>query len=239
MKHTSLGERIKGQREFLRISQEQLADLAGVRQSTVSGWESGTISSMRNWKKVADVLHIPHDELRRLMGEATLTSGKTTRIPSAVRENVRKIIEDTSTPISVVEATVAGARDVPVLGRAIGGDDGRFIFNGEILGWELRPPMLAGVKEAYAVYADGDSMYPRYKPGETVWINPNRPPARGEDVVVQLHPEDEFEPPYGFIKEFVGWEPSRLVVRQYNPSGEVYYDRDRVITIHPVVFAQR
>lgn len=236
-KAASLGELLTSRREAKGWSQADFAERVGVGQTTVSAWESGRTSTIRNWRFVADTLDIPHDEFRALMGRSLVAAEKTTRIPPAVREAVSGILKGQLIP--VVDQPVVGARDVPALGRAKGGQDGRFDFNGEVLGWEMRPPQLDGVKNGYAVYADGDSMYPRYKPGETVWVNPNIPARRGDDVVVQLYGEDEFDAPFGFLKEFVGWHGSRLVLRQFNPDSEISYDRDKVKSVHLVVYAGR
>lgn len=124
---------------------------------------------------------------------------------------------------------------LPVLGLSKGGDEGKFVFNGETLGMVPRPPILAGVPKAYATYVAGDSMYPRYKAGEQVWVHPTRPPARGDDVVIQVHPEIEGEPPEGYIKEFVAWTPTRLVLKQFNPAKEIEIDRQLVISVHLIV----
>lgn len=35
------GERIKNRREFMRLSQHELAEKIGVKQSTISDWEKG------------------------------------------------------------------------------------------------------------------------------------------------------------------------------------------------------
>lgn len=237
--HAKLGALIKERRKARGWSQVELAEKVGVAQNTVSAWERGGVASLRNWESVASLLDIPESEFLELMGESVASSEKTTRIPPAVREAVKDILKNPPALMPVVANPIVGARDVPALGRAVGGGDGRFEFNGEVLGWELRPPQLDGVKNGYSIYADGESMYPRYKPGETIWINPNIPPRRGDDVVVQLFGEQEFDTPHGYLKEFVGWQGNRLVLTQHNPPMEVEFDRDQVKSVHLVVFSGR
>ncbi|MEN4964069.1 helix-turn-helix domain-containing protein [Brucella intermedia] len=230
-----LGALIRQRRKALKWSQAELGERVGVNQNTVSQWENGDASSIRNWESVADSLGIERLLFARLMANSVVQSGKTERLTAAVKPLVSR-----PTPqIAISSEHIGGERDVPVRGRAVGGDDGRYEFNGEILGWEVRPPMLAGVKEAYSVYVDGESMFPRYKSGETIWLHPHVKPRRGDDVVVQLHADEDGHEPYGYIKEFVGWQPSRLVLYQYNPPREVFFDRDQVISVHKVVFSQR
>lgn len=128
---------------------------------------------------------------------------------------------------------------IPVLGVARGGDDGRFEFNGETVEYVPRPPNLIGVRRAYAIYVTGDSMLPRYRPGEMLWVNPHKPPEKYDDVVVQLHPASSSEPPEGLVKEFRAWTPSRLMLWQYNPAGEVEIERRLVKDVHLVVGSMR
>lgn len=239
---SKLGERVREAREALGMDQKELGDATGYTQTSISDIEVGATVSPRNWRRLADVLKIDREEFRQLMIESGRMAGKTTRLPAGVRSGTSSAIRgitSLASGITAAIAPVAMARDVPVFGRARGGDDGRYIFNGEVIGWEVRPPQLEGVREAYATYIDGESMFPRYKPGETVWLNPHKPAARGDDVVVQMRPADEHEPPFGFIKEYVRKTPTKLVVAQYNPVCELEFDLKDVVSIHPIVFSQR
>lgn len=222
---STLGELLKQLREERNMRQVDLASAVGQNQSTIHSLESGRIKSLKQWERYADAFDIDRDKFREML------TGVIVSEPSPQPKPSRNITAHPAPPMS--------DRDVPVYGRAQGGADGVFLFNGEVIGWEIRPPQLAGVKEAYATYVDGESMYPRYKPGETVWLNPHKPAARGDDVVVQMRPADEHAPPYGFIKEYVRRTPTKLVVCQHNPASEIEFDLTDVVSIHPIVFAQR
>ena len=235
----TLSEIIRNRRLSLRMTQEKLGEAVGQSQKTVSDWEKGNVTQIRSWEKVADVLGIDRDVFLALMTEAVALNPTTQRVSAAVRDVLKSRTPSRNENIKVGESPNIGPRDVPVLGRAVGGDDGMYEFNGEVLGWEMRPPILAGVKEAYSVYVDGESMYPRYKPGETVWINPNLPASRGADVIVQLYPDDRDDPPRGFIKEFLGWTPNHLRLHQWNPAGEITFPRAMVKSVHTIVYSQR
>lgn len=127
-------------------------------------------------------------------------------------------------------------RRIPVYGRAVGGDEGKFEFNGERMGDVFCPPILDGVPEAYAVEVAGESMTPRFRPGETVWVNPRKSVHRGDDVVVQMHPAEPDGTVEGYIKEYVTITPTMLVLRQYNPAKEIELDRRIIKSVHKVVF---
>jgi len=108
-------------------------------------------------------------------------------------------------------------------------------FNGQLLDTVVCPPSLENVPDAYAVWIVGESMVPRFKPGETAWVHPNRPARRGNDVVIQLNPDHEGDPPEGYVKEYVTQTPSRLIVKQYNPEKEIEFERHDVKSIHVII----
>jgi phage repressor protein C with HTH and peptisase S24 domain len=76
-------------------------------------------------------------------------------------------------------------RQIPVVGEVQGGDGGYLV--------ELEYPVghgdgviewIVGDPEAYALRVRGDSMRPRYRPGEFVLVQPNVVAQPGDDVVV-------------------------------------------------------
>lgn len=124
---------------------------------------------------------------------------------------------------------------LPVIGAAIGGEDGRFLFNGEVIEYVARPVELKSVKGAYSVYVQGVSMIPRLRPGELLHVHPSRPPRAEDEVVVQLHPAHDGDPPEGYIKEFRRWTVENLILWQYNPPMEIKIPRRKVLSVHVVV----
>lgn len=235
-----LGDLIRLKRKELGLNQKEFGNLFSASQTTVSDWERGNISMMRNWKKLANALDVSESAFLEMMSEANAESDKGQRLPAPLKLLQASASANPSAgTITASPTPPLGPRDVPVLGRAKGGDGGEFEFNGQVMGWVQRPPHLIGVLDAYASYVDGESMYPRYKPGETVWTNPPKPFIRGDDIIVQLHPEEEGGNPRGYIKEFVRWEPKYLVVAQYNPPMEIKYDREMVISTHKIDFSQK
>lgn len=250
----TLAERIRSAREAKGWDQARLAAEVGYSQPAVSDIETGNTPAPRKWRQLADILDIPHDEFRQLMVIAGRAAGKTTRLPTAVREVLERYALPTQIPVALSPAdrasltpnarltgsAVAMDRDtVPVFGRAAGGDDGRYLFNGEVIGWAPRPINLVGVSGVYGVYIDGDSMYPRYKTGETAIAQPGRGINKGDDVIVQLAPDEDGESPYGFVKEFVGYTPTKIVLSQFNPPMKIEFDRERVLSVHRIVHADR
>ncbi|PWE52328.1 repressor protein C [Metarhizobium album] len=129
---------------------------------------------------------------------------------------------------------------LPLLGQTTGGPNGRFILNGSEVGRVFCPPMLEGVEGAYAVRVFGTSMEPRFKAGETVWINPHEPVRAKDDVVVQLLTDGEDQPTESYIKEFRSQSSKVLRLWQHNPdedeSHEMVFDNEDVFSVHKIVF---
>lgn len=140
-------------------------------------------------------------------------------------------------PLILHRAPAFGGRDLPVRGVAAAGTDALFITNGEPHDWLLRPAVLIGVNEAYAVIAAGTSMEPRYFDGEVVFVHPGRRVAPGPHtfVVVQFYPQEEGEAPRAVIKKYERQTGSELILSQYNPAQELRFAIETVKSIHLVV----
>ena len=106
-------------------------------------------------------------------------------------------------------------RDLPVMGTVKGGDEGFFFNEGEAKEFIVRPPSLVGVSNAFALFVHGESMEPRYYAGEVLYVNPNRPLAKGCFVAVEMTNDR------GLIKQFVRRTDDFLVLTQFNPPKEI------------------
>ena len=107
-------------------------------------------------------------------------------------------------------------RDVPLRGVAVGGEDGAFEFNGEIVDYVLRPPGIVRARDVFAIYVVGSSMAPRYEEGDLVFVHPGRPAHGGCDVLVELKAEAR-EPSPCLIKRLVRRDQNSLLLEQFNP----------------------
>lgn len=131
--------------------------------------------------------------------------------------------------------------DVSVMlrGQTVGGPNGRFVFNGDDSLRIICPPGLENVPEAYAVRVHGTSMEPRFKAGETVWLNPREPYRSGDDVVVQLKAEKDGDVPESYIKEYRSQNSGTLRLWQWNPgdgeTNELEFPVSRIFQIHKIV----
>lgn len=125
--------------------------------------------------------------------------------------------------------------DVDVMGGAAASDLGRgsFKFSMDPIDRVARPAGLIGAKGVYAVYVENDSMFPKYDPGELVYVSKHRPPAPGDVVVIQ-NPSEEEQEFSGFIKILVRRTADWIETRQLNPPGPVKFRNRKDLIIHRV-----
>ncbi|EYR81799.1 S24 family peptidase [Shinella sp. DD12] len=204
-------------------NESELARAVGTDQQNINNFMTGKVKGSHIWREVAAALQIPEDEMKRLIDE------RKGRRPSPAPNA-------TIVPLNQVP-TNALPKMMPVLGEAVGGADGEYIFNGQILDWVPCIPSLINVPGAYAVFLDGESMVPRYYPREIAYVHPTKPVRHGDHVVVQIRARSEDEPPRGFVKKFTGWKGARLTLEQYNPPIPIEFDKDDVVSVHLIVQA--
>jgi phage repressor protein C with HTH and peptisase S24 domain len=241
---TKLTDRLKEQSAKTGVTQADIARELNITQQAVNNLFNGRAASSSYWREIASMLQIEEQEMRALMIEAGRDPEKTTRIGAAWQPKISH--QNNPPPSEPIEPNAKGmeplpmqkpGKMIPVLGEVVGGDEGEYIFNGQVQDWIACPPSLANVPNAYSVWVDGESMSPRYRPGETVFVHPGRPARKGDDVVVQIKPKEEYLSPHGFIKEFVGWTGTKLVLLQHNPQKRIEFDKDTVVSVHPIVLS--
>ncbi|MGO8211887.1 helix-turn-helix transcriptional regulator [Rhizobium ruizarguesonis] len=239
---SKLSERLTTRAAELNISQTDLAARVEMSQPSISDLFAGQTASPKKWREIARELKIDEKEMLALIQDAIVEAGKTQRIRRTIT-GALAALEDSLEPNGTIDPSPVSplsgkpTRMLPVLGEAVGGEDGQYAFNGQILDYVACPPSLTNVPNAYAVWIDGESMYPRYKSGELVYVHPGKPPRRGDDVIVQIRPSEEDMPPRGFVKELVGYLGDKLVLKQYNPDSRIEFPREDVISIHPIIFS--
>ncbi|UWU09818.1 S24 family peptidase [Sinorhizobium medicae] len=140
-------------------------------------------------------------------------------------------------PDARVGAKVIGQGEkIPVFGQAVGGVDGEFIMNGNVLYEVMAPPILSDVSGAYAVSVSGDSMYPRYEDGEVCFVDPSRRVRKGDYVIAQIRLE-ESGALLAYVKKFVRHNSSELVLEQFNPPKELRFEAHTVHSVHYIALA--
>ena len=74
--------------------------------------------------------------------------------------------------------------DLAVYASAAGGPEGAWVLSGEAIAWIQRDQKLQGVRDAFACYVVGESMFPAYEQGNLLLVNPAVPPNAGDDCLL-------------------------------------------------------
>lgn len=202
----TFGQAVREEREKRGLSQAELATLANTTQQSIDRIERGAVKRSRSMIEVAVALDLS------LPVKPNISNAQ-------VGENVG----------------LHEGFKVPAYGQAVGGAHGEFVLNGNKIDDILAPPILRGVRDAYAVYVVGESMEPRYFAGEVLYINPRVPIRRGDFVVAQIA-QDEHNPPMAYVKRFVS-NGETLRLEQFNPHEILEFDTCDVVSVHKVVMS--
>jgi phage repressor protein C with HTH and peptisase S24 domain len=138
-------------------------------------------------------------------------------------------------PVPIPYSQEPRSRDLPVLGNAMGGPDGYFEMQGVVIEHVWRPPSLATVRNAFALYVIGSSMAPRYEEGELIYCHPGRRPRIGDYVVVELAPEPGSDLIGATIGRFKRQTASHVELEKLNPATTLRIAAAKVSRIHIIV----
>jgi len=192
----------------------ELATALGVSQPAVSQWEIGvTAPSRRKIARLAEILRVP---ITWVISD-----------DEVLLQNVNNQAQSKS--------LASLPSDVPVFGVAVGGSEGDFRFNGQVVDYVRRPPGISNHRNVYALWILGESMSPWNKDGDLIYVSPAKPPTVGDHVVVQLQDVDDGEPGVAMVKLLIGKTPTQLKLRQYNPHREFNLPLTKVKSVHKVL----
>lgn len=148
-------------------------------------------------------------------------------------DNPQRLVEaETKGRVSLVRESVDLNEDpvtLKILGHVKAGLEGFFLDQGEVQGMAPRPPILNGVKTAFAVRVRDDSMYPAYEPDDLVFVNPALPILPDKNVIIELIDGQ------AFIKRLVRRTEKAIICKQWNPPQEIRYDPKKVKAIYRIV----
>lgn len=138
--------------------------------------------------------------------------------------------------------------DLPIYGTALGAArrvDGEAIEQttlnkAEVIAYAKRPTILNGRADAYGLYVSGSSMEPRHLDGETILVDPKGRVRNGEDVVVYLRPETEFEDDGEsaravLVKRLVRRTSTYMELEQFTPALIFRVDMADVVRVDRVI----
>lgn len=227
-------------KDVLGLSQAEFGGALGVSRGAVANWEVGKDISRENLRNISTVYNVTMDWLDKGRGappDPVMSQIRHTPIAPASTNGHYLPSGGAAQANATIDKTQQGSwREIPVYGQAVAGVDGEFLMNGNVLFHAFAPPNVSQIEKAYGVRVSGESMTPRYFDGEVVFVDPSRMPRKDDFVVVQIREDDNSEP-WAYIKRFIRHNQKELVLHQLNPSKEMVFPHDQVISVHVVVMA--
>lgn len=199
------------------IKPTRLALKAGLSPSTINRFLKG--DEKVTWAMSTRTLEKIKSALELLSTESDNSLPQMKKAPIQIS---KEYLERAAEPVFYTD-------DLPIVGQARGGEQGFFFDNGVVQGYASRPKNLLKVQRAYAVYMSGSSMEPRYYSGELLYVNPVKPPAVGDYVVIELRDGQ------GFVKRLLRRTQKAVVVQQLNPPKEIEFSPNDIKGIHLIV----
>ena len=212
---TTLGERVKSEREAKGWSQAELA-----RRVTRAGY-SITQGGIAQIERRGDTEPKSIVQLAQALGVSVtwLQSNRGDKMGRPVAGD-----EDGLLPIpelgkrrrdAVAGRLVGRAAPMQVFSSAQGGNEGAMVLSNEPVAWIPRDARLEGVSEAYGCFVSGDSMEPAYERGNLLLVNPTASVGPGDDCLFLRETADGTR--YVLVKRLLKVSAQAWTVRQYNP----------------------
>jgi phage repressor protein C with HTH and peptisase S24 domain len=207
----SIGKRLREARQNARLSQAELARRTGLTQPTLSALENDSSRGSLSIAQIADTLGVNPLWLAEGRGPQYLSKAPSAA-PTSDFEEIGQIIQPT--------------KSIKVIGEIMGGVEGyleEFSVADEnfILAHTIDP-------KAYALRVRGDSMRPRYRPGEYLLIEPSYEAHPGEDVAICL--EDGRK----MLKELIIVRPKEIEVLSVSDGQRLTLPRQTIQGMHRV-----
>lgn len=206
--------KLKNLRDAKNLTMEALAEAIGTTASQINKLEKGQRKLSLDWaKKLAPILSVSPFELLDVEDDAKYDM----RLPPA--GGFSEARPSAYTP------------KIPVWGVVDAQDGERYAINMEDtpVEWIEPLPMQSADKAAFAVLVAGESMSPKYEPGNIACVNTRKPAIKGQDCII------EFTDGSGMIKKYIGSSADEYIFEQLNPHKQLKFKKKDIVRILPVV----
>lgn len=217
--------------ELADKSPSALAVASGLSTTTLTRHTTDNVEvnhklSITSLRKIANYLGVSVDKLvlhRELVAESLKNSQKIPNLQPQIESGLTRMQPRARTDSEF------GPKMVSILGHANGSREALILNFDEPIGEAPQHPHQKGVKNGFALYTKGESMSPRYTPGELVYAIGNRQPLPNQDCIVELKNGE------GYVKQFVRLTEKELICRQFNPEKEWKRPASEIKAIHAIV----
>lgn len=163
-------------------------------------------------------------------------------LPEDIRESLAVILNVSPddlrgrTPWDIRPRSPASASEptmVPVFATTEAAPDGAFLWSDDPVDFLPRPASLKSARNVYALYMAGETMVPRYEPGQPIFMHPGRPVPGGAYVVLRTKAPDGR--PLGYVRRFVKATAAKVIVEQLNPPKQSEFKLSDVTRMDRIV----
>lgn len=221
-KYAHYRRRFREAMDARRLTNEGLGERVGAHSVTISKLRGGKLQLDDEWRiRIAKALQIDEPVL---FGTGALPKPQPHEIyvsPKRAAQKKKRL----------------GANDnrmLPVFGMAAGSMAGVHSMDADPMEEVRCPEALVGVFGAYALVTRGESMMPRYFPGDRLYVNPTQALKAGDHVVIQLE-RYSGAGTETWIKRFDGENETSILVSQYNPPAQMEFRKEFVRYVHRVL----
>jgi transcriptional regulator with XRE-family HTH domain len=212
--------RIKTRRQQLGLSQEELAEHAQLSQSQFSKIERGEVTrpSYKRLLRIAEALGCSVEDI---------TDDVEPSVPTAFQSFVN--------PAAVFIPLYSEKQP---MNKEFNHGDGFIIRPNAATQQQIRKPsFLEYSQTAYAITTYSETMSPRYKPGDVLFIDPKLIPQPGDDVVLMFHLEDRL---VGMVRECAAPDPNgTITVLDLKSNKKINFMTTDLYAVHVIVGSQR
>lgn len=206
-----------------KLTNEAMAEKIGGRTHpvTISKLRNGTINLDDEWRaKTSAAIDLPEDVM---FGDEPLPEPRPFEIYVSPKRGPRRAL------------TAANEnRTLNLYGLAAGSMTGALRMTAEPIDEVPCPPKLVDVIGAYALKTSGESMVPRFFPGDHLYINPHQRVHAGDHVIIQVMKHDN-SGTETWVKRFDAEDAENFHAWQYNPPARVSFKKKYVMHMHRVL----
>lgn len=215
-------ERLRAAMKSRKLTNEGLAEKVDAHSVTISKLRNGTMKLDDEWRaRLAEAFNLPEEVL---FGEGPLPAPRPFEIWQSPKKAARRRA-----------AVAASAKpSIHLYGLAAGSVQGALRMTADPIDEVTCPPALMHVVGAYALRTSGESMIPRYFPGDRLYVNPHQRIRPGDHVIVQIMRHDN-SGTETWVKRFDAEDAENIYVFQYNPEARMTFKKKYVIHVHRVL----
>lgn len=222
--------RLREIKEAVGITSAELSRQTNIDPATLSKIELGRRGLSRNFARIlADKLQVPVEMLYAEIGSPILNAN----LPMRTSHQKREVEQAYEKP--TIEQQISLPATVPIYGSvSCGTERGSFLLTDTVIEYAPKGPKIQHRSDIYALYVEEENMEPWKRPGQLIYVDPLRPPRRGDRVIITTSMSRDASQE-AFLMEYIKRTDYEIIVKQYNPSHTHQWSLDYLVSCHRIL----